>query len=290
MVSAVGSLRREPCRSRGEAAPGGFGGSPPGSDSCRIAAPRPLCGQADAEVVNSTGPWLGPAFAVSGSALPPLLVGSSTVAGAPAAGDPAHGRRDGGQGGHPLGLLAGQPPGHHPAQSWPTRWKVSASSRSAMATTSATSSGRRWADTVVGRAVGSSRAVPAPPRDTQLLPGSPIAVSSRRRSGGSRGATRPAHRLAARRRARQESRGGCWNRATGLCCSDHPLLGAVGHSARRPAASLLVATGLEHPIAIGCSTLGVGSHAADHPARWQPLWQPRRYYQAVQDGTSTAPR
>src|SRR5215211_4605051 len=42
-----------------------------------------------------------------------------------------------------------------------------------------------------------------------------------------------------------------------VCCSDHPLLGAVGHSARRPAASLPVATGLEHPIAIGCSTLGV---------------------------------
>src|SRR5215217_4503559 len=92
MVSPVGSLRREPCRSRGEAAPGGFGGSPPGSDSCRIAAPRPLCGQADAEVVNSTGPWLGPAFAVSGPALPPLLVGLPTVAGAQAAGNPAPGR------------------------------------------------------------------------------------------------------------------------------------------------------------------------------------------------------
>jgi hypothetical protein len=37
----------------------------------------------------------------------------------------------------------------------------------------------------------------------------------------------------------------------------HPLLGAVGHSARRPAASLPVAIGLEHPIAIGCSMLGV---------------------------------
>src|SRR5829696_4496097 len=180
MVSAVGSLRREPCRSRGEAAPGGFGGSPPGSDSCRIAAPRPLCGQADAEVVNSTGPWLGPAFAVSGSALPPLLVGSSTVAGAPAAGDPAHGRRDGGQGGHPLGLLAGQPPGHHPAQSWPTRWKVSASSRSAMATTSATSWGKPWSNTTsspVGGSAASASGVSRrmlEPSDRSVLFGSPV--------------------------------------------------------------------------------------------------------------------
>src|SRR5215218_6563536 len=92
MVSAVVLAPRAMVGPGGEAAPGGFGGSPPGSDSCRIAAPRPLCGQADAEVVNSTGPWLGPAFAVSGPALPPLLVGSSTVAGAQAAGDPAPGR------------------------------------------------------------------------------------------------------------------------------------------------------------------------------------------------------
>jgi hypothetical protein len=32
VLSAVGSSRREPCSVPGEAVPGGFGGSPPGSD------------------------------------------------------------------------------------------------------------------------------------------------------------------------------------------------------------------------------------------------------------------
>jgi hypothetical protein len=32
-------------------------------------------------------------------------------------------------------------------------------------------------------------------------------------------------------------------------------------------------------------TLKRASHAAAHAAWWQPLWQPRRYYQALRDGT-----
>src|SRR5829696_7280756 len=93
MVSAVGSLRREPW-----SVPGGrrrraaSGGRRPAPTLIGLRPHVPSADRADAEVVNSTGPWLGPAFAVSGSTLPPLLVGSSTVAGAQAAGDPAPGR------------------------------------------------------------------------------------------------------------------------------------------------------------------------------------------------------
>src|SRR5215218_6470771 len=92
MVSAVGSYAASRGRSRGGGGAGRLRGVAARRRLLSDCAPRPLCGQVDAEVVNSTGPWLGPAFAVSGPALPPLLVGLPTVAGAQAAGNPAPGR------------------------------------------------------------------------------------------------------------------------------------------------------------------------------------------------------
>jgi len=52
----------------------------------------------------------------------------------------------------------------------------------------------------------------------------------------------------------------------------------------RPAAACRLLAGYEHPIAIGCSRRWSEAAMLRSRSRWQPLWQPRRYYKAVQDG------